>query len=192
VAAFAGEPNNNLILRNNIFTRYGLNGVIGDNTSPGLYALQRYAPPENTMASRVTGNLFVNDRSLTPYWLPPYPPGNHFVATEAELAFVNPARENYALGTLSAWKNRGSDGRDPGADIAVILSGITAFTVVPGDVDGDGIINCSDVVIVRSQLGKRSSDPGYDVRADVIRDNVVDLRDLAFVSQRLPQGMRCN
>jgi hypothetical protein len=61
-----------------------------------------------------------------------------------------------------------------------------------GDVDGDGVVACSDVALVKAVLGKRSTQAGFDARADVNKDNVIDARDLAYVNQRLAKGLSCN
>ena len=63
---------------------------------------------------------------------------------------------------------------------------------VAGDVDGDGAVGCSDVSIVKALIGKRSGQTGFDARADVNKDNVIDIRDLSYVNARLPQGTSCN
>ena len=61
----------------------------------------------------------------------------------------------------------------------------------PGDLDGDRAIGCSDVAVIRRSFGKRQGQSGFDSRADVTLDGVVDVRDLAYVTQRLPVGTRC-
>ena len=60
-----------------------------------------------------------------------------------------------------------------------------------GDVNGDGVNNCADLQIVKTSFGKRSGQAGFDARADVNLDGLVDARDLAYVSQRLSAGTRC-
>lgn len=60
-----------------------------------------------------------------------------------------------------------------------------------GDLNADGRVNCADLAIVRASFGKRSGQFGFDSRADVNNDGVVDVRDLAYVSQRLPAGTAC-
>lgn len=66
------------------------------------------------------------------------------------------------------------------------------FTINPlGDVNGDGAIGCDDLAIVKAALGKRSGQAGYDARADLNHDGVVDIRDLSQVSQRLAAGTLC-
>jgi hypothetical protein len=54
-----------------------------------------------------------------------------------------------------------------------------------GDVNGDGKIDRQDVVIVETAMGTTAGMPGYDPRADVIRDGVVDRADLDVVLQEL-------
>lgn len=63
--------------------------------------------------------------------------------------------------------------------------------VPPGDLDRDGTVDCADIAIVRASFGLHSSQPGFDPRADVNLDHIVDIRDLAWVSQKLPAGTRC-
>lgn len=55
--------------------------------------------------------------------------------------------------------------------------------------NGDGVVNCSDVSIVKTAFGKRIGQPGFDVRADLNKDGVVDIRDLTVVSRNLPNGL---
>jgi hypothetical protein len=62
---------------------------------------------------------------------------------------------------------------------------------VPGDVDGDGQIGCSDIQLVRTALGKHVGELLYDGRADINGDGTVDIRDLAYVAQKLPSGTKC-
>lgn len=62
---------------------------------------------------------------------------------------------------------------------------------VPGDLNGDGAVDCADLAIVRASFGKSSGQAGFDPRADVNHDGKVDASDLAFVQQRLPAGTAC-
>lgn len=67
------------------------------------------------------------------------------------------------------------------------------FTIkVAGDLNGDNVANCADVAIVRASMGKRTGQPGFDARADVDKNGVVDVRDLAYVTQRLAAGTSCS
>jgi hypothetical protein len=75
----------------------------------------------------------------------------------------------------------------------VRFSTLVAFfqTAVPGDVNGDGKADCADIAIVRAAFGKATGDTGYDARADLNRDRVVNVIDLALVSRQLPAGTVC-
>jgi hypothetical protein len=67
----------------------------------------------------------------------------------------------------------------------------TAQARVAGDVNGDGVVNCADMAIVKTATGKRAGQPGFDARADVNNDGIVNVLDLAIVSRALPIGTRC-
>lgn len=62
---------------------------------------------------------------------------------------------------------------------------------VLGDVNGDGKVDCSDVTIVRLALGTKNGQMTFNPEADLNLDGVVDIRDMAFVSQKLSTGTRC-
>ena len=63
--------------------------------------------------------------------------------------------------------------------------------ITNGDVNGDGIVNCTDVSIVKAAFGQRCHQAGYNLMADVNQDCVIDIRDLATVSQQLSPGAVC-
>jgi Dockerin type I domain len=69
---------------------------------------------------------------------------------------------------------------------------IANYTVVVPDANGDGVVNCLDIAIVKASYGKTSVQPGFDPRADVNGDNVVNALDLYVVSRHLPAGMACH
>jgi hypothetical protein len=61
-----------------------------------------------------------------------------------------------------------------------------------GDLNGDGMINCADLGIVKASFGKSHGQPGFDPRADVNRDGIVNVVDLSSVARQLPAGTVCN
>ncbi|HYI95699.1 MAG TPA: dockerin type I domain-containing protein, partial [Bryobacteraceae bacterium] len=80
------------------------------------------------------------------------------------------------------------------------FTGIASFSTVvalrpsaqkAGDLNDDGIVGCLDVSLVRASFGKRAGQTGFDARADVNRDGVVNISDLAYVLRQIPQGSQC-
>ena len=61
-----------------------------------------------------------------------------------------------------------------------------------GDLNGDGTVNCADIAIVKASFNKRTGQPGFDVRADVNRDGIVNVIDLSTVARQLQIGTTCN
>jgi hypothetical protein len=70
------------------------------------------------------------------------------------------------------------------------LTNIRGFTF-DGDSDSDGVIGCGDLAIIRASYGRRAGQAGFDARADVNRDGLVNVTDLSFVSRRLSAGTVC-
>jgi uncharacterized protein (DUF2141 family) len=67
------------------------------------------------------------------------------------------------------------------------------FTLrIAGDLNGDALVDCADLAIVKAAFGKRMGQAGFDPRADIVKDGVINTRDLAYVSQRVPKGTVCN
>lgn len=99
---------------------------------------------------------------------------------------------NVVLSTLDSTYSNGhwtalfTDGSNVSGSVESVAS---AF--IPGDVNSDGVVDCSDAAVIKNSLGKKVGQTGFDPRADVNGDGVVDIRDQAFVAQRLPVGTRC-
>jgi len=62
---------------------------------------------------------------------------------------------------------------------------------VPGDLNGDGVVNCADLAIVKASFGKKTGQAGFDPRADVNGDGIVNILDLSTVARQLPAGKTC-
>ncbi|MBL8209397.1 MAG: hypothetical protein JNK87_01725 [Bryobacterales bacterium] len=60
-----------------------------------------------------------------------------------------------------------------------------------GDVSGDYVVDCLDVNLTKSLLGKRRGTALYNHIVDINKDGIIDVRDLAVVSGQLPSGTRC-
>ena len=62
---------------------------------------------------------------------------------------------------------------------------------VPGDANGDSVVDCADLLLVSGAFGKTAGQAGFDPRADVVRDGVINIRDLSLVSRQLRAGTVC-
>jgi hypothetical protein len=60
-----------------------------------------------------------------------------------------------------------------------------------GDLNADGLVNCVDIGMIRASFGKTAAQPGFNPKADVNGDGVVDVRDLALVSMQLTSDTHC-
>ncbi|MGH9396528.1 MAG: dockerin type I domain-containing protein [Terriglobia bacterium] len=65
------------------------------------------------------------------------------------------------------------------------------MTPMPGDRNGDGLVDCNDVAIVKASFGKKIGQAGFDPRADVNADGIINIFDLATVAKALPAGTKC-
>jgi hypothetical protein len=62
---------------------------------------------------------------------------------------------------------------------------------LPGDVNGDTQLTCSDVSAATAALGTRAGEPGYLRNADLDQDGVIAMPDIAALWRLLPEGLRC-
>jgi len=101
------------------------------------------------------------------------------------MAIRNPAT---LVGQMVNVSSDNPNGRAVASNLAVFAA---AAPSVPGDLNGDGQVNCADLALVRSSFGKRIGQPGFNSWIDVNTDGVVDIRDLIFVTQRVAPGTLC-
>jgi len=84
-----------------------------------------------------------------------------------------------------------TDSIDYNSASASALINVNNVKVVPGDLNGDGVVNCADMAVVKNSFGKKTGQLGFDPRADVNHDGVVNILDLSTVSRLLPAGTVC-
>jgi hypothetical protein len=72
-----------------------------------------------------------------------------------------------------------------------IITATPISTGIEGDVNGDGVVDCADLELVKASMGTRFGKAGFDPRADANGDGIVNIRDLAFVAQKLLSGTTC-
>jgi trimeric autotransporter adhesin len=66
------------------------------------------------------------------------------------------------------------------------------FTIrLEGDLNDDGVVTCADAAIIIPLIDIAVGQPGFDPRADINGNGIIDRRDLRFVTQRLPPGTVC-
>lgn len=89
-----------------------------------------------------------------------------------------------------------AQGASVGYQVTITNEGLTqpisSFPIVPGDLNGDGKVDCMDVDVVKASFGKKTGQSGFNAWADVNDDGVVNILDLAFVSQRVLAGTVCH
>ncbi|MBV8866293.1 MAG: hypothetical protein JO210_12945, partial [Acidobacteriaceae bacterium] len=69
---------------------------------------------------------------------------------------------------------------------------LTLMIRMPGDVNGDGVVNCSDLDLVKASLDKKRGQTGYNPAADLNNDGIVNVDDLALVARNIPKGTVCH
>jgi hypothetical protein len=94
--------------------------------------------------------------------------------------------------TVSAMQN-GNQYRAVFTNTAGIVSTTAAMLTVKirGDVNGDGMVNCADLAIVKASFGKKLGQPGFNPDADVNGDGVVNILDLSMVAKQVSAGTVC-
>lgn len=70
-------------------------------------------------------------------------------------------------------------------------AGSNALRNFVADTNGDLQVTCSDLAVVKKAFGRTVGVSGYDVRADVNADGVVNVIDLSIVAKQLPSGTVC-
>jgi hypothetical protein len=108
-------------------------------------------------------------------------------------SFTSPAAGQVTTATSFAPLSAGNNIADETSPIPRFFNDAIAIGtgVLPGDVNGDGLIDCADVDIVKASFGKLLGQIGFDPRADVNGDGVVNVIDLAFVTRQFPPGTVC-
>jgi hypothetical protein len=89
-------------------------------------------------------------------------------------------------GQRTGFPHCGTDVFDMQAGIAHYLSdkGVNPL----GDASGDGIVDFTDVNIVTAAMGSVPGDPNWDLRADVVHDNIINMADLTLVNAHLGEN----
>jgi von Willebrand factor A domain-containing protein 7 len=65
-------------------------------------------------------------------------------------------------------------------------------SVLLGDVNRDGVVNCDDLNLVKMSFGKQVGQPAFNTAVDLDNNGIIDIRDLAVVARQVPSIMKCN
>ena len=98
----------------------GAYGLLGDNFG-GATALARYAP----------GGVFLGNVMILANGGSSFPVGNFYPTNVGAVGFADAANEDFHLLASSPYKGKGTDGRDPGANIDTVNSLTTGVRVAP-------------------------------------------------------------
>lgn len=181
--------------------------VIGANTNVAIDVLAHAPNTPIPSGFAANGSNFVNV-DLNPH--PPMPlpaPGltvtlpliNLMIpGTKLTLMRINPANNTMvpAMSVSGGWVVGSVDASGDSATFSEVatlstVAGLTSMPTTPGDLNGDLKVDCADVAIVKASFGKKNGQPGFDLRADINRNGIVDVNDLAFVTRLLPAGTVC-
>jgi hypothetical protein len=118
----------------------------------------------------------------------------------ADLTYSNLNPEGYNTGTLTLSGTPSSS--DVGQHVITISAsnGVGApatqtfklrIAAVLGDVNGAGVVNCTDLNLIKASLNKYRGEIGYSAAADINNDGVIDIKDLALAARHVPEGTVC-
>lgn len=125
------------------------------------------------------GPMIVEATRLSAGGAPTWLPGFLGVATAAtnkgRLSLTNVAGSDMLV---AGW----ADGNFGAADIKaqnIHVDGTLGPRPCPGDINGDGVIELSDLALLLAAFGTQAGDPGFNASADLDVNGVVELSDLA-------------
>lgn len=67
--------------------------------------------------------------------------------------------------------------------LIVVFAFFRPVFALPGDINGDGKVDITDVALVSKAFGSRPGSPRWDARCDTDLNGVIDITDVAFVSK---------
>jgi hypothetical protein len=62
-----------------------------------------------------------------------------------------------------------------------------AKALVPGDINGDGIVNIYDATLASAAFGSVTGDPNYNLLADMNSDGKIDIFDMLLLAMNFGQ-----
>ena len=68
---------------------------------------------------------------------------------------------------------------------------MTPAVFLPGDLNGDGTVGCSDLAIAAASYGAAKGQAGFNAWADLDNEGAINILDLEFIVQHFPPGLTC-
>lgn len=59
----------------------------------------------------------------------------------------------------------------------------SAKAAVPGDINGDGVVDINDAILASKAFGSATGDPNYNPAADLDSDGVIDIFDMLILAR---------
>lgn len=82
-------------------------------------------------------------------------------------------------------------GGDQHNEASASASVSVSIVAVPGDVNGDGVVDCLDLELVKAAFGTKTGQAAFNPSADVNHDGVVNVLDLSYVARMVRAGTTC-
>jgi hypothetical protein len=101
---------------------------------------------------------------------------------------TNQSSSSVAIGTVISESPAAGTSVAAGSAVNLVISS----GALQGDLNGDGVVNCADLAIIKASFGKKVGQAGFDPRADVNGDGVVNIIDLSTEARLMPVGTVCN
>jgi hypothetical protein len=172
---------------------YWWNNIIYDS----YYGARFYK--EEIASVEVRNNIFYNSKIEDIHFDSGVPQGevtlDHNLLSTTNPKFVSPTAGNFHLQSDSPAINTGTtipnvtddfDGiaRPQGAGYDIGAYEYSSGQQIPGDLNNDGSVGILDLSIVAGHFGQTSSHPLWNVTADLVADNEIDIYDIVFVASR--------
>jgi hypothetical protein len=176
--------------------------TIPGSTHAGTYAIQ--ATYSGTSAfggsSDATATLKISQATPTVKWNNPAdisfgtPLGasqlNATANVPGTFVYVPPSGTKLALGLSQGLSVTFSP--TDSVDYAPVRTSVSINVVsLFGDLNANGSVGCDDLAIIKASFGKRTGQAGFDSRADVNSDGIVNVVDLSAVARVVPAGTVC-
>jgi hypothetical protein len=92
-------------------------------------------------------------------------------------------QDGFAVNITTAYSVTASISLSDETVVSQMTVGFSVNYTLPGDVNGDGVVNVLDLIIVGNNIGQTGT-PGW-IPADVVKDGIVNVLDLIFVGNQI-------